>query len=201
MSKRIDDYVQPYENKDIQIITRSASEHDNQREGMITIPIELTTRVPIKAQNFLANLLKTNLNVSQAAEMIGMSEGWGRKQMNKPECRAYFTALQNRESFYDVMSYNEVLATLSAIGRATPEQNDEMLNVKTGEVHELKVPSNTRVKALETLAKHHKILFNGPNEITHNANQVIVVDISETDAELIASRERSSDVIDVEITE
>ncbi|WP_144466098.1 terminase small subunit [Bacillus nitratireducens] len=193
MKKSELDELLPFKgDEEIQIVTQSASHSDNLRAGMVTIPLELSARVPIKAQNFLANLIKTNMNVSKASEMSGFTEGYGRKLMNKPECRQYFTALSNRDSFYDIMSFNEVLATLTSIARADDSQKDDMLNVKTGEVHQLKVPSNTRVKALENLSKYHKILFNGPNIDTLQANQTIIVDIEGDDLEKIEARERKT---------
>ncbi|MCD2337378.1 terminase small subunit [Bacillus cereus] len=181
---RSHDLVQPFEDKDIQIVARSSSESDNQRQTMVSIPIELTTRVPVKHQALIHAYIKHGMNLTKSAEEVGYAVSSAHKIMNKPESRAYFTAVMNRDSFYDIMSFNEVLATLSTIARAG--DTDEILNVKTGEIHEVKIPSNVRVKSLESLAKYHKILFNGPNDLTLVNNQKIVVDIEDTTKEVLA---------------
>ncbi|WP_179884179.1 terminase small subunit [Bacillus cereus] len=178
--------IQNYREKDIQMVTRSASESDNQRQILTSIPIELTTRVPVKHQALIHAYIKNGMNLSKAGEEVGYAVSTAHKILNKPESRAYFTAVTNMNSFYDIMSFNEVLATFTAIARADDSQKDEMLSVKTGQVHELKVPSATRVKSLENLAKYHKILFNGPNDLTLVNNQKIVVDIEDTTKEVLA---------------
>lgn len=196
--------IQDYKSKDIQMITRSSSESDNQRQILTSIPIELTTRVPVKHQALIHAYIENGMNLTKAGEKVGYAKSSAHKIMNKPESRAYFTAVTNMNSFYEIMSFNEVLATFTAIARADDSQKDEILNVKTSDVHELKVPSATRVKALENLAKYHKILFNGPENLTLTNNQTVVVDIEDNVKEELAKEgkfnlDTDKEIIDIVI--
>ncbi|KXY31202.1 MULTISPECIES: terminase small subunit [Bacillus] len=157
-------------------ITLSPSSYDNDLQFHMSIPIELSASLNLKQQDFLHNLIETKMNISRAAEMTGISESYGRKITQMPNARAYLSALRNQRSAIEIMTHNELLAELSAIGRGN--STDDFVNAKTDKVTEVRTPSNVRVQAMQILAKWHKVLFDGPtNPNLHFSDQTIVVDI------------------------
>ncbi|OXC00146.1 MULTISPECIES: terminase small subunit [Bacillus] len=161
-------------------ITLSPSSYDNDLQFHMSIPIELSASLNLKQQDFLHNLIETKMTISRAAEMTGISESYGRKITQMPNARAYLSALRNQRSAIEIMSHNELLAELSAIGRGN--STDDFVNAKTDKVTEVRTPSNVRVQAMQILAKWHKVLFDGPtNQNLHFSDQTIVVDIEDLD--------------------
>ncbi|MDZ5475822.1 terminase small subunit [Bacillus thuringiensis] len=161
-------------------ITLSPSSYDNDLQFHMSIPIELSASLNLKQQDFLHNLIETKMNISRAAEMTGISESYGRKITQMPNARAYLSALRNQRSAIEIMTHNELLAELSAIGRGN--STDDFVNAKTDKVTEVRTPSNVRVQAMQILAKWHKVLFDGPtNPNLHFSDQTIVVDIEGLD--------------------
>ncbi|HDR7941220.1 TPA: terminase small subunit [Bacillus wiedmannii] len=182
-------------------ITLSPSPQDNDLQFHMNIPIELSASLNLKQQDFLHNLLETKMNISKAAEMSGISESYGRKITQMPNARAYLSALRNQRSAMEIMSYTELLAELTSIARG--HETDDFVNAKTDKVTEVRAPSNVRVQALQTLAKWHKVLWDGPN--TQNLNfgtQEIVIDIEglDDDFQEIAPKDITPDpdIVDAE---
>lgn len=161
-------------------LTLSPSSQDNDLQFHMSIPIELSASLNLKQQNFLHHLIEAKMNISRAAEMTGISESYGRKITQMPNARAYLSALRNQRSAIEIMSHNELLSELSAIGRGNA--TDDFVNAKTDKVTEVRAPSNVRVQAMQILAKWHKVLFDGPtNQNLHFSDQTIVVDIEGLD--------------------
>lgn len=160
------------------LILKSPSTTDNLRETLVEIPIELTSKLSTKRQNFVHALVKNNLNVAKACEEAGISTAYGYRLQNDPLIRSYYTALMNQRSFWQVTSHQEALSLATDIARGNCE-GDEVVNMKTGKVHTLKVSNRDRLKALDLLYKYHKLVE--PESLRDSQPVNIVVDIEGLD--------------------
>ncbi|WP_088098884.1 terminase small subunit [Bacillus mycoides] len=181
-----------------QSITASPSKYDNVRMMLTEIPEELTASLSPNKITFVQNLIANNLNVKKSSEDAGFTESYGRKLLKNYTIRQYYTALSNANAFFDIVHHNEALKLASDIARGNT--TDEVLNMKTGEVATVKTPTKDKLKAIEMLMKHQRILNDGisKEDLLNMGATVIHVDISEDDESIIqASAKRSrKDVTD-----
>ncbi|EJS12677.1 hypothetical protein IKS_03674 [Bacillus cereus VDM062] len=167
----------------------SPSSSDNERSMVTEIPIELLSKLNPKQRDFLDILVTSaNMNVAEASRKAGYSESNAWKIYRKPESKAYVNALRWQRSSATVMSYNEILEQLTSIARADESSFDDYVNAKTGQVHKVRPNAQSRINALEKLAKYQKILSDGNPMLTVNTGtQTIVVDIDDDMKEVLAN--------------
>ncbi|MFI8709807.1 terminase small subunit [Bacillus sp. NPDC077411] len=176
----------------------SPSDIDRAIQNFHDVPFEIVSKVNLKQQKFVHSLVKNNMNIRAASKEAGITEQYGHKLKNDPNIRAYYTAIMQRESFSNVVSLHESLALASEIARGmktdgTPITED-VLNMKSGQVSQLRVSNKDRLKALEFMLKTHKILFNGKDENNPVGNTTIIVDISDSDKELVENSLARKDI-------
>lgn len=160
--------------------TKPLDKQEQERVDTMLVPPEYSAMIP-RHVLFVHNLLETNLNLEKSCKNAGYSHAYGQILIQREDVRGLYTHFIQARSFASVASIEEVMETMTQAMRG--ELKDTVV-IPSGQVVEKPIGARERIKAIEMLAKHYKILQDGRFAIEFG-NQTIVVDGVDFDLETI----------------
>ncbi|WP_226545764.1 terminase small subunit [Bacillus thuringiensis] len=166
--------------------TKPLNKQEQEQVDTMLVPPEYSAMNP-RHILFVHYLLETGLNLSQSCKKVGYSPTYGQILTQREDVRGLYTHFIQSRSFASVASIEEVMETMTQAMRG--ELKDTVV-IPSGQVVEKPIGARERIKAIEMLAKHYKILSDGRFALEINGGSEVVIDI-----EIIENE--ANEVIDV----
>lgn len=168
--------------------SKSLNPKEQEQVDTMLVPPEYSAMIP-RHVLFVHHLLETNLNLERSCKNAGYSPSYGQILIQRDDVRGLYTHFIQARSFASVASIEEVMETMTKAMRG--ELTDTVV-IPSGKVIEKPIGAKEKIKAIEMLAKHYKILSDGRFALEINGGTTYTIDIIDDDEQ---------EVIDVTPTE